>query len=115
MNGPTRAGGAGRNARCGAIRNRGDFLDYVVGIRRQGCEFVAQSHVHGKIWTEAPIVLNVPGEEALSNGNFVGASGSECIEPVRSVGQEYAKAAGSECGTRTAFRFAVIVHSPVGA
>src|SRR6266404_318540 len=82
---PARAGEAWPDTRRCAIDERGDLLDSVVGIVRPGCELVAQSNVERQIRAEAPIVLNIPGEQAFTNRNFIGAARSECVQPDRRV------------------------------
>ncbi len=80
MNRPARTGGARRNAWCGAIRERRDFLTSVVGVLRQGREFVTYAHVYRKIRAYTPIVLDVPCEETLADGDLIAMSGSERVQ-----------------------------------
>ena len=58
----TRAGWAWCDSGCGAIHNRCDFLDSVVGIFRESCEFVPDAHIDCQIGNDPPIVLNIAGK-----------------------------------------------------
>ena len=84
----TRTAGAGSHAGRGAINQCRNFLNPVVSVSRQSCEFITQPQINCQVGTKTPIVVNISGEETLANSYFVGAAGRQSVEGIRSVIQE---------------------------
>src|ERR1700675_2881928 len=62
---------AGRNSRCGAVHEGGDFLNPVVGISGQRCEFIAQADVKCQVRPETPIILNIARKQTLPDSHLI--------------------------------------------
>src|SRR4029077_6795117 len=73
-NGAARTVQAWRNTGRGAIRDRRNLSDPVIGIFGQSRKFIAQTQVQRQVRANQPIVLNIYAKKALAKRDFVGTS-----------------------------------------